>query len=222
MPKDKKIVLALPKGRILEEVIPLLNKVGITPENSFFDKSCRQLRFSTNYEDIDIIRVRSSDVATFVNFGAASLGVVGSDILEEFEYSELYASFNLGIGKCRMSIAANKEVVEEEDPSRWSHIRVATKYPNTTKKFFAQKGIQAECIKLNGAMELAPTLGLCRRIVDLVSTGSTIKANGLVEVEKIKDVSSYLVTNRTALKTRPDKMNDLLNKFSQAVSEEVK
>ena len=214
---DKKIIIALPKGRILEELIPLLKKVDILPESSFFDKECRQLRFATNHKNIDIIRVRSSDVATFTNFGAATLGIVGSDILEEENYPELYAFLSLGIGKCRMSVAASQDILKEEDPSKWSHIRVATKYPNTTKEYFAKKGIQAECIKLNGAMELAPTLGLCRRIVDLVSTGSTLKANNLEEIEKIKDVSSYLVVNRTALKTQINQINDLLSKFSEAI-----
>jgi ATP phosphoribosyltransferase len=218
MPCEKqKIIIALPKGRILQEVMPILEKVGLVPEAAFFDKKCRQLRFETNDPEVDVIRVRSSDVATFTNFGAASMGIVGSDILEEGNYPELYASLGLGIGKCRMSVAASEDVLTEEEPVKWSHIRVATKYPNTTKEYFSKKGIQAECIKLNGAMELAPNLGLCGRIVDLVSTGSTLKANGLVEIDRIKDVSSYLVTNRTALKTQTDKLNDILKKFSEAV-----
>jgi ATP phosphoribosyltransferase len=117
-----------------------------------------------------------------------------------------------------MSVAATRGLLQEEDPSRWSHIRVATKYPRTTKEHFAKRGVQTECIKLNGAMELAPQLGLCRRIVDLVSTGETLKSNGLEEVEKISDVSSRLIVNRTALKTRCDEVNDLIKGFKEAVN----
>ncbi len=197
------LVLALPKGRILRELAPLLSRAGIEPEAAFADEGARQLRFATNHPGLDIIRVRSFDVATVVAFGAAHLGVVGNDVLMEFDYPELYAPVDLGIGRCRLAVAEPRDLVESDDPTRWSHIRVATKYPAITRAHFAARGVQAECIKLSGAMELAPRLGLCRRIVDLVSTGATLAANDLVEVETIAQVTSRLIVNRAALKTRP-------------------
>lgn len=212
------LVLALPKGRILDELRPMLDRVGIYPEAEFDNPHTRLLRFATNHPHISIIRVRSFDVATFVAFGAAHLGVAGYDVILEFDYPELYAPLDLRIGACRLAVAEPVAMVSEgDDPSRWSHIRVATKYPEITKRHFAGRGVQAECIKLNGAMELAPSLGLCRRIVDLVSTGSTLKANGLVEVEHIADITSRLVVNRTALKTRPDEMSGWIDRFREAV-----
>ncbi len=200
---NEALVLALPKGRILGELTPLLGRAGIVPEAAFADEAARQLRFTTNHPGLDIIRVRSFDVATFVAFGAAHLGVAGNDVLMEFDYPELYAPVDLGIGRCRLAVAEPRDLVESDDPSRWSHIRVATKYPGITRAHFAARGVQAECIKLSGAMELAPRLGLCRRIVDLVSTGATLAANDLVEVETIAEVTSRLIVNRAALKTRP-------------------
>ena len=167
MSANEKLVLALPKGRILKELAPMLAGAGIEPEAAFNDDSARQLRFATNHPNLEIVRVRSFDVATFVAFGAAHFGVAGNDVLMEFDYPELYAPVDLNIGHCRLSVAAPKELLAEEDPARWSHIRVATKYPEITRKHFAARGVQAECIKLNGAMELAPNLGLCKRIVDL-------------------------------------------------------
>lgn len=210
------LVLALPKGRILKELRPLLRSVGIDPEAEFDNDDSRLLRFRTSVPHLSIIRVRSFDVATFVAFGAAHLGVAGSDVLMEFDFAELYAPLDLGIGRCRLSVAEPVTMVEGDDPSRWSHVRVATKYPELTKRHFAARGVQAECIKLNGAMELAPTLGLCRRIVDLVSTGSTLKANGLVEIEKIMDVSSRLIVNRAAFKTRSDEISGWIDRFREA------
>ncbi|HEX3064849.1 MAG TPA: ATP phosphoribosyltransferase, partial [Dongiaceae bacterium] len=183
-------VLALPKGRILREVIPLLARAGIRPEAAFDDPDDRQLRFRTNRRDLEIIRVRSFDVATFVAFGAAALGIVGSDVLMEFDYPEVYAPVDLGIGRCRLAVAEPARLWRQDDPSRWSHIRIATKYPEITRRHFAARGVQAECIRLSGAMELAPTLGLCQRIVDLVSTGATLRANNLGEIEQIAEVSA--------------------------------
>lgn len=213
---DDALVLALPKGRILKELRPLLRHAGIEPSAEFDNEDSRFLRFDTNIPNLSIIRVRSFDVATFVAFGAAHLGVAGNDVLMEFDYPELYAPLDLGIGRCRLSVAEPKSMMEQDDPTRWSHVRVATKYPEVTRRHFAARGVQAECIKLNGAMELAPTLGLCRRIVDLVSTGSTLKANGLVEVEHIADVTSRLVVNRAAFKTRPEEISGWIEKFREA------
>ena len=213
----EKLVLALPKGRILKEVMPLVRAAGIEPEPIFDDDNARQLRFSTNRPDLDIVRVRSFDAATFVAFGAADLGVVGADVLMEFDYPEIYAPIDLGIGYCRIAVAEPKEMVGSDDPSTWSHVRVATKYPEITRRHFAQRGVQAECIKLNGAMELAPNLGLCRRIVDLVSSGDTLRANGLVEIEQIAEITSSLAVNRTAWKTRPDEIGQLIDDFRKAL-----
>ena len=211
------MVLALPKGRILKAIRPILKAAGIEPEDGFFDENDRRLRFSTAAKGVDVIRVRSFDVATFIAFGAAHMGVAGSDVLMEFDHPEIYAPVDLGVGTCRMVVASTIETAEKDDPRSWSHVRVATKYPNVTRKHFATRGVQAECIKLNGAMELAPGLGLCRRIVDLVETGSTLKANGLVEVEEIAQVSSRFVVNRAAWKTRPDEIGGFVQKIRDAV-----
>jgi ATP phosphoribosyltransferase len=195
--------------------MPLVRKAGIEPEAAFEDPSSRALQFDTNIPHLKIIRVRSFDVATFIANGAAHLGVAGNDVLMEFDYGELYAPVDLKIGRCRLSVAARAELIKQDDPSRWSHIRVATKYPNVTRHHFAARGVQAECIKLHGAMELAPSLGLCRRIVDLVSTGRTLQENGLVEVETIAEITSRLVVNRPALKTRPDELGRWVDRFRE-------
>ena len=216
-PAATPLVLALPKGRILAEVMPLLARTGIRPEAAFEDPESRQLRFSTSRPEIEIIRVRSFDVATFVAFGAAALGVVGSDVLMEFDYPEVYAPVDLKVGRCRLAVAAPASLSQGDDPTRWSHIRVATKYPEITRRHFAARGVQAECIRLSGAMELAPTLGLCRRIVDLVASGQTLKANNLVEIEHIADVSARLVVNRAALKTDPEGVGIWVERIREAV-----
>lgn len=211
------MILALPKGRIYDELAPVLARVGITPEADFFDEKSRALKFATNIEGLSIIRVRSFDVATFVAYGAAQLGVAGSDVIEEFNYPDLYAPLDLGIGKCRLSVAEPVKLAASDDPTRWSHVRIATKYPKLTSRHFASRGVQAECIHLNGAMELAPAIGLSERIVDLVSSGATLSANGLVEVEKIMDISSRLIVNRAAYKTRNSEIASILDAFKGAL-----
>ncbi len=211
------IRLALPKGRILKELKPILEAADIRPEAAFEDGEARQLRFKANIPGLEIVRVRSFDVASFVAFGGADIGVAGRDVLMEFDDPEVYAPLDLGIGKCRLAVAEPEAMAPTDDPSRWSHVRVATKYPNVTKRHFAARGVQAECIKLNGAMELAPVLGLCSRIVDLVSTGSTLRANGLVEIEHIADISSLLIVNRTQLKTRPRLLKAWIDRFRSAL-----
>jgi len=218
MELTEKLVLALPKGRILKEVMPLVNKAGITPEDAFDDPKSRKLEFDTNIENLSIIRVRAFDAATFVAFGAAHLGVVGNDVLQEFGYSDLYSPLDLDIGHCRLSLAM-PEGEADEDPKEWSHIRVATKYPNLTRRYYAERGVQAECIKLNGAMELAPKLDLSRRIVDLVSTGGTLKANHLKEVEVLTHITSRLVVNRPAFKTRSKEMSYWIDRFREVISD---
>ena len=211
--------MALPKGRILNELMPLLRDAGIEPEPAFDDPKSRQLRFRTNQPGFDLVRVRSFDVATFVGFGGAHLGVCGSDVVMEFDYPELYAPVDLGIGHCRLVVAEVPALASRDDPSRWSHVRVATKYPNLARRHFAARGVQAECVHLSGAIELAPSLGLCRRIVDVVETGATLRANGLVEIETICTVSSRLVVNRAALKTRASELTMWLNKLRQGVQD---
>ena len=210
------IVIAVPKGRILAEALPLLAAAGIMPEAAFGDPDSRALRFATDTPGVELIRVRAFDVATFVAHGAAQLGIVGSDVIAEFDYAALYAPVDLDIGHCRLSVAEPADVAQGDDPRGWSHVRVATKYPHVTQAHFARRGVQAECIKLNGAMELAPTLGLATRIVDLVSSGRTLKDNGLVEVERIMDVSARLIVNRTAMKTRAH-VFPLVEAFRRAV-----
>lgn len=211
------IVLALPKGRILKEVAPLLARVGLVPEPDYADENSRKLRFTTNHPGVDIIRVRSFDVATFVAFGAAEIGVCGGDVLMEFDYPEVYAPLDLGIGKCRISVAEPMDEAGQTDLSRVSAIRVASKYPNTAKRHFASRGVQAETVELSGSMELAPGLGLSRLIVDLVQTGSTLKANGLVETDVIAAVSSKLIVNRVAMKTRSDEIGAWIEAFKKAL-----
>ncbi len=210
------MIVAVPTGRILKELRPFLERAGIRPEAEFDDENSRALRFSTLTPGLDIIRVRPFDVPTFVAFGAAELGIAGYDVLAEFDYPDVYAPLDLNIGKCRLSVAEPADMVAGDDPARWSHVRVATKYPSITRRHFAKRGVQAECIKLNGAMELAPSLGLSQRIVDLVSSGATLKANGLVEIERVMDVSSRLIVNRVALKTRPAELSDWVRRFEEA------
>jgi ATP phosphoribosyltransferase len=216
VPATDKIILALPNGRILKEAMPMLHAAGIRPEPEFDNPETRLLRFATNDPQLDIVRARAFDVATLVAFGAAHLGVAGNDVIVEFDYSELYAPLDLRIGRCRLSVAEPADLAGRDDPRRWSHVRVATKYPNVARKHFARRGVQAECIKMNGAIELAPALGLARRIVDLVSSGATLKANGLVEVEHIADVTSKLIVNRAALKTRHGEVQKLIDRIAEA------
>jgi ATP phosphoribosyltransferase len=211
------LILALPKGRILSECGPLLARAGIVPAADYADEDSRRLRFPTDDPMLDVVRVRPFDVATFVAFGAAQIGICGADVLMEFDYPEIYAPLDLGIGKCRVSVAEPLETAGTDDPSRWSQVRVASKYPNIARRHYASRGIHAEVVHLNGAMELAPGLGLCRMIVDLVQTGSTLKANGLVETEVIAPVTSRLIVNRTALKTQPERVGAWIARFRAAL-----
>ena len=161
--------------------------------------------------------MRAFDVCTFVAFGAAQLGVAGEDVIEEFDYSEVYAPLDLNIGHCKVSVAAEKKLLRKENPDTWSNIRVATKYPNITKKYFSSKGIQTEIIKLSGSMELAPTLNMCKRIVDLVSTGQTLKVNGLKEVETIMKIQSKLIVNRSTYKTDSSKIRRMISELENII-----
>ena len=212
--RTENIILAVPKGRILEELVPLMKKANIIPEKAFFDTSDRRLLFSSNLSWLKIIRVRSFDVATFVAFGGADIGVVGLDVLKEFNYPELYAPVDLNIGKCRLSIAEPKNYIENEN----IQLKVATKYPNISSRHYAEKGININCIKMNGAMEIAPTLDMADKIVDLVSSGMTMKANNLVEIEKILEITSHLVINRTSFKTRSENVRHIIGLFQEVLS----
>src|SRR6202522_420424 len=156
------LVMALPKGRILAEAGQVLARAGVHPAPDYADEESRRLRFPTDDPGLDVIRVRPFDVATFVAFGAAQIGICGADVLMEFDYPEIYAPLDLGIGRCRVCVAEPRETAGSDDPSRWSQVRVASKYPNITRRHYASRGIHAEIVHLNGAMELAPGLGLCR------------------------------------------------------------
>ena len=214
----KEIIIAVPKGRILSELIPLLEKIDIKLENEFFKKDSRKLIFKTNHNNIKIIRVRSFDVATFVALGAANVGIAGDDVLGEFGYQEIYSVLDLKIGKCRLSLAKKKKD-ENFKEIQSGNILVATKYKNIVTNFFAKKGVRAECIKLNGAMELAPKLGICSYIVDLVSTGKTLLENGLEEQEHLLQITSKLIVNKIAFKLNNNEIDFLVKKFEKAVNE---
>ena len=215
------ITFAVPKGRILEEALPLMARAGVVPEDEFHDKKSRALSFACAPDcvwgaDMRLIRVRAFDVATFVAHGAAQVGIVGSDVVDEFAYPDLYAPVDLAIGHCRLSVAEPAGASQSEGDV--SHLRVASKYPNLTRRHFEGLGIQAEVVKLNGAMDLAPGLGLAGRIVDLVSTGRTLKDNGLVETSRILEVSARLIVNRAALKT-DERIGALVEAFRALVAE---
>ena len=214
--RQEKIILAVPKGRILGELIPLLNKAGIVPEKSFFDNTNRKLLFSSNLSWLQIIRVRSFDAATFVAYGGADLGVVGYDVLKEFNYPEIYAPLDLKIGKCYLSLAKLKNDINQGENLP---IKIATKYPNITKDYFRSIGKNVYCIKMNGAMEIAPKLGLSDKIVDLVSSGITLKVNGLIEEEKILDITSHLIVNRSTFKTRSKKVRHIISLLEEALND---
>ena len=211
------LTFAVPKGRILDEALPLMARAGVVPETGFHDKKNRALSFACEGSDMQIIRVRAFDVATFVAHGAAQLGIVGSDVVEEFAYPDLYAPVDLDIGHCRLSVAEPEGQIDSG--GHVSHLRVASKYPSLTRRHFERQGVQAEVVKLNGAMELAPGLGLASRIVDLVSTGRTLKDNGLVETSRILDVSARLIVTRAALKT-DERVAALVERFRALAAEQ--
>ena len=209
---NSKIILAIPKGRIKEEIITLIDSLGMKPENDFYKETSRKLLFKTNIKKFFLTKVRNFDVPTIVAFGGADLGIVGSDVLMEVDYEEIYTPLNLNIGNCSLVLAKQKQ---DASNSSNSTIKIATKYPIATQKFFEDQGTQIECIKLNGAIEIAPKLGIAEMIVDLVSTGKTLKENGLEIVEKVADISSKLIVNRASLKTQPDDLNKIIKFFEK-------
>ena len=211
------LILAIPRGRILPESASLLVRAGIRPAPGFDDENSRALRFATDDPNLEVVRVRSFDVATFVAFGAAQLGICGADVLMEFDYPEIYAPLDLGIGACRVSVAEPRETAGADDPRTWSRVRVATKYPNIARRHYAARGINADVVQLNGAMELAPGLGLTWHILYFVAFGSILRAFGVVVSEVIAEITSRLIVNRTALKTRPEQIGAWIARFRRAV-----
>lgn len=208
------MTFALSKGRIFNEALPLLNKLGITPLDS--PDSSRKLVLETSRKDLRLLIVRASDVPTYVQFGSADLGIAGADVLAEQGTEGLIQPVDLGIGACRMSVAVPDALDYAALIGRGARIRVATKYVKTARTHFAKKGVHVDLIKLYGSMELAPLVGLADVIVDLVSTGNTLKANGLKEVEKISDISARLIVNQAALKINPQELRPLIETFAKA------
>jgi ATP phosphoribosyltransferase len=209
------ITLALSKGRIFEETLPLLAAAGITvledPEKS------RKLILPTNRDDVRVVLVRATDVPTYVQHGGADLGVAGKDVLIEHGGDGLVQPLDLNIAKCRMSVAVRADFDYQAAVKQGSRIRVATKYTRIARQHFADKGVHVDLVKLYGSMELAPLTGLADAIVDLVSTGSTLRANHLVEVEPFMQISSRLVVNHAALKLKRDRLRALIDAFASAI-----
>ena len=209
------ITLALSKGRIFEETLPLLAAAGITPTDN--PETSRKLIIGTNRPDVRLVIVRATDTPTYVQYGAADMGIAGKDVLLEHGGAGLYQPLDLNIAKCRLCVAAPKDFDYAAAVKRGARIRVATKYVNAAREHFAAKGVHVDLIKLYGSMELAPLVGLADAIVDLVSTGKTLKANQLVEVEPFMEISSRLVVNQAALKLKRDRLRPLIDAFAAAI-----
>lgn len=209
------ITIALSKGRIFTETMPILNQLDIfcreDPETS------RKLVFETNKKNIRLIIVRASDVPTYVEWGGADMGIAGRDVLDEFQGEGLFQPIDLGIGKCQLMVAAKKVFDYEACIKQKRRLRVATKYPQAAREFFANKGIHIDVIKLYGSMELAPIVGMSDIIVDLVSSGKTLEANNLIALEKISDISSRLIINQASLKIKRAQLKPLIENFSKVV-----
>ena len=206
--------IALSKGRIFDETVPLLARAGIRPREN--PETSRKLIIGTNRRNLRLIIVRASDTPTYVQHGGADLGIAGRDVLVEHGGEGLYQPVDLGIAKCRMAVAVRKGFDYAGAVRQGARLRVATKYVNITREHFASKGVHVDLIRLYGSMELAPLTGLADAIVDLVSTGRTLKANDLVEVEQIMPVSARLIVNQAALKTRRAELQELIDAFAQA------
>lgn len=215
---DNALTIALSKGRIFEETLPLLAAAGIVPTEN--PEESRKLIIDTNHDNIRLVIVRASDVPTYVQYGAADFGIAGKDVLIEHGGDGLYQPLDLQIAKCRMMVAVRKGFDYENVSQPGSRLRIATKYPNITAEHFAAKGVHVDIIKLYGSMELAPLVGLSDAIVDLVSTGGTLKANNLEAVEHIVDISSRLVVNKAALKTKHTLLEPIIQAFAGVVNGE--
>lgn len=210
-----KITIALSKGRIFEQTIPLLERIGITCNEN--PETSRKLILDTNQKDIKLIIVRATDVPTYVEYGAADIGITGKDILDEYMGEGLYQPIDLNIGRCKMMVAAKQDFDYVGAIKKGVRLKVATKYVKTAKEHFAKKGMHIDLIKLYGSMELAPLVGLADVIVDLVSTGKTLKANNLVAVEDICDISSRLIINQASLKLKRELLQPILRQFESAL-----
>jgi len=212
---NNKLIIALSKGRIFKETMPLLAHAGIVPAED--PETSRKLILDTSSEDVKLLILRATDVPTYVQYGAADLGVAGKDVLLEHGGDGLYEPLDLKIAKCRLMTAARVAGSggEKEIPGR--RLRVATKFVNSTRRFYASRGEQVEIIKLYGSMELAPLVGLADRIVDVVDTGNTLKANGLEPREHIADISSRLIVNRASMKMKHDRVKSLIDQIAEAV-----
>jgi ATP phosphoribosyltransferase len=208
------ITIAIPKGRILQDSVALFGKIGISCSELLGDT--RKLIFENRAQRMRYMIVRATDVPTYVEYGCADLGIVGKDTLLEQE-KDLYEPLDLKFGYCRMVVAEPAELSRNDDPAGWTSIRIATKYPNFTEKYFTGKGVQVEIIKLYGSIELAPLVGLSERIVDLVSTGETLKQNGLVEVETIAEITTRLIVNRASLKTKHKRITEIIEGLEKQV-----
>jgi len=210
-----KITIALSKGRIFEQTIPLLERIGITCSEN--PETSRKLILDTNQKDIKLIIVRATDVPTYVEYGAADIGITGKDILDEYMGEGLYQPIDLNIGRCKMMVAAKQGFDYAGAIQKGVRLKVATKYVKVAKEHFAKKGMHIDLIKLYGSMELAPLVGLADVIVDLVSTGKTLKANNLVAVEDISDISSRLIINQASLKLKRELLQPILSQFEKAL-----
>lgn len=208
------VTIAIPKGRILEESVALFAKIGIDCGSLLSDS--RRLVHEDAVNRLRYMIVRATDVPTYVEYGSADLGIVGKDTLLEQERA-LYEPLDLKFGYCRLVVAEPAGLAAADDPGRWSHVRIATKYPQITERHFAAKGVQVEVIKLYGSIELAPLVGLAERIVDLVSTGETLRQNGLVEVETIAEITTRLIVNRASLKTKHQRISAIIQGLEQHV-----
>lgn len=208
---NNSLIIALSKGRIFKETLPLLAHAGIEPMDD--PDTSRKLILDTNHDDVKLLILRATDVPTYVQYGAADLGVAGKDVLLEHGGEGLYEPVDLNIAKCRLMTAGR--VGEQDVPGR--RLRVATKFVNSTRRFYASRGEQVEIIKLYGSMELAPLVGLADRIVDVVDTGNTLKANGLEPREHIADISSRLIVNRASMKMKHDRVKAMIDKIADAV-----
>ena len=209
------ITLALSKGRIFDETLPLLAAAGI--EVLEYPEKSRKLILPTNQPNVRVVLVRATDVPTYVEYGGADIGVTGKDTLIEHGGQGLYQPLDLQIAKCRVSVAVRNDFDYERAVKQGSRLKVATKYTSIARDFFATKGVHVDMVKLYGSMELAPLIGLADAIVDLVSTGNTLKANHLVEVERIMDISSYLVVNQAALKLKQAPLRRIIDAFASAI-----
>ncbi len=207
------LTLALPKGRLLDPALALLGGMGVKGLGA----DSRRLLLADEAMGLRFIFLKPADVPTYVEYGAADLGIVGKDILLEQE-RDVYEPVDLGFGFCRLVVAEPKELWERDDPAKWSWVRVATKYPTLTERYFSARGIQVEIVRLDGSIELAPLVGLAERIVDLVQSGETLRANGLVEVAEILTSTARLIVNRASLKTAHARVNALIHAMRQEVS----